>query len=92
LTQRIAADRARLAAHAQLLGSLGYKNVLARGFALVRDDAGLPVRAATAVAAGQRLSLEFADGRVAVREGDGPASPRRAARVPALKPDQGDLF
>ena len=92
LTQRIATDRARLAAHAQLLGSLGYKNVLARGFALVRDDAGLPVRAAAAVAAGQRLSLEFADGRVAVREGDGPTSPRRAARVPALKPDQGDLF
>ena len=83
---------ARLATQAQLLGSLGYKNVLARGFALVRDDDGLPVRAAGAVAPGQRLSLEFADGRVIVREGDGAASPRRAGRVPAPKPEQGDLF
>ena len=92
LTQQIAAHRARLATQAQLLGSLGYKNVLARGFALVRDDDGLPVRAAGAVAPGQRLSLEFADGRVIVREGDGAASPRRAGRVPAPKPEQGDLF
>ena len=49
---------------AQLLKTLGYRNVLDRGFALVCDAAGHPVRQAAAVAAGARLQIELADGRL----------------------------
>jgi exodeoxyribonuclease VII large subunit len=38
--------------------------VLQRGFALVRDGEGAMVRAAEALAAGDRLDIEFRDGRV----------------------------
>ena len=52
----------QVGAQASLLASLGYRSVLARGYALVRDEAGRPVMQASAVAAGQGLALEFADG------------------------------
>jgi exodeoxyribonuclease VII large subunit len=42
-------------------------SVLNRGFAMVRDEAGRPVSRRVAVAPGQRLANEFADGRVLVR-------------------------
>ncbi|MBX9739546.1 MAG: exodeoxyribonuclease VII large subunit [Beijerinckiaceae bacterium] len=48
----------------KLLASFGYRNVLARGFALVRDSHGHPVRAASAISPGQSLEIEFADGRI----------------------------
>ncbi len=77
--------------------------MLARGFALVRDDAGHPLHAAADVAAGARLELEFADGRVAATADARPArcstpqqtEQRRASRAPKriTKPvDQGSLF
>lgn len=66
--------RDRLGALSGLLGSLSYRAVLARGYALVRDETGAPVRAASLVRATQRVSLEFADGIVAVRAED-PATP-----------------
>jgi exodeoxyribonuclease VII large subunit len=49
---------------AQLLTAFSYRGVLGRGFALVRDMTGKPVRVATAVKAGMRLDIEFVDGRV----------------------------
>jgi exodeoxyribonuclease VII large subunit len=52
---------------AKLLGSLSYHGVVQRGFALVRDEHGRSVRSAAAVAAGQRLDIEFADGHVSAR-------------------------
>jgi exodeoxyribonuclease VII large subunit len=61
---------ARFERAGQLLAAFSYRGVLARGFALVRDAAGRPLRAAVAVSAGSRLDIEFADGRVgAVAEG-----------------------
>lgn len=58
-----------------LLNSLGYKAVLARGYALVRDHDGRPLRSAAAVGPGQPLAIEFADGSVrATSEG---ARPKR---------------
>ena len=54
----------RIAALQTLLGSLGYKAVLARGYALVRDDAGRPLRSAATVLPGQALAIEFADGSI----------------------------
>ena len=61
-----------LSGQMKLLASLSYKSVLHRGFALVRDAKGQFVHAASAVSPGQPLEVEFADGRVKVREDSGP--------------------
>jgi exodeoxyribonuclease VII large subunit len=66
----------RLAAAVGLLKALSYQGVLARGFALVRDAAGRPLRQAGSVTPGLALTIEFADGRIAARaEGEAPARP-----------------
>ena len=54
----------RLRSAWQLLNAYSYRKVLERGFALVRDDAGHPLRSAAAVGGGMRLDIEFSDGRV----------------------------
>jgi exodeoxyribonuclease VII large subunit len=66
-----------------LLGALSYRGVLARGFALVRDDQGIALHAASHVVAGAHLTLEFADGRIgATADADGqPAQPSSKATV-----------
>jgi len=53
--------RERLSASSRMLGSLSYTNVLARGFALVRDETGQPVTRGAGVRPGDRLEIEFAD-------------------------------
>lgn len=59
----------------KLLAAFSYRGVLNRGFALVRDMTGRPVRIAAAVKSGMRLDIEFTDGRVgAIAEGDGAKS------------------
>jgi exodeoxyribonuclease VII large subunit len=72
ISRRVArAERA-----AQLLMAYSYRGVLGRGFALVRDMTGRPVRLAAAVKAGMRLEIEFADGRVSsIAEGSGAREP-----------------
>ena len=81
----------------KLLGALSYQGVLARGFALVRDGGGAPLRSAAAVSAGQALDIEFADGHVAATatQAQGgrlrqPVRPR--ARRTSTDPGQGSLF
>ncbi|TXM64196.1 exodeoxyribonuclease VII large subunit [Methylobacterium sp. WL12] len=59
--------RARLDRAGDLLGSLGYRAVLARGYVLVRDGAGAALRSGRGLPAGSPLSLEFADGFVSAR-------------------------
>jgi exodeoxyribonuclease VII large subunit len=95
------AMRAVLARHAarveraeRLLAAFSYREVLKRGFALVRDHEGRPVRAATAVAGGMRLDIEFADGHVgAVADGEGrPQSAPRARPLRRGGGGQGSLF
>lgn len=66
LANRVTVRRRILDGRAALLNALGYHGILARGFALVRDDAGRTVRLAAAVAPATALSIEFSDGRVAV--------------------------
>jgi exodeoxyribonuclease VII large subunit len=95
---------ARVSHSAQLLTALSYRSVLARGFALVRDEAGHPLHAADSIGPGARLEIEFADGRVAAtadadRPAAAPVPPKPAVREkPAAlkritKPvDQGSLF
>jgi exodeoxyribonuclease VII large subunit len=94
------ARRTRLERDGQLLAAFSYRGVLARGFALVRDRAGLPLRSAAAVTAGMALSIEFADGRVGARAeavealfDAGPAPVRRPRRPSGDgSSGQGDLF
>ncbi len=55
---------ARMERAGQLLGAFSYRGVLSRGFALVRDGEGHPLRTATSVQPGAPLDIEFTDGRV----------------------------
>ena len=72
---------ARVAHSGQLLSALSYRGVLARGFALVRDEQGHAVHAAAAVGPSARLSIEFADGRVgATADADRPAATASAVK------------
>jgi exodeoxyribonuclease VII large subunit len=103
------ADRARravrslLARHAarveraeRLLAAFSYREVLGRGFALVRDGEGRPLRAAAGVSSGMRLDIEFADGHVgAIADGENrlQAAPRRnPGRRGGGAGGQGSLF
>jgi exodeoxyribonuclease VII large subunit len=69
----------------QLLAAFSYRGVLARGFALVRDAAGLPLRAAASVSSGMRLDIEFSDGRVGAVAGDARVTPQ-VEPLPPLRP------
>ena len=81
LSALVARSRERFHARTQLLNSLGYHNVLARGFTLVRDSENLMLRRAAEVSAGERLDIEFADGHVSAQADGGDrkaaASPKR---------------
>ncbi|HFQ15765.1 MAG TPA: exodeoxyribonuclease VII large subunit, partial [Rhodobacteraceae bacterium] len=88
--------RQQLRGPARLLFSLGYKNVLGRGFALVRDETGHVIREAAAVKPAMALELEFADGRVrAVATKKSRVVKGKEKTKPAARPDlqrQGRLF
>ena len=77
---------ARVERAERLLAAFSYREVLKRGFALVRDGEGRPLRAAAGVSSGMRLDIEFADGRVAaVADGEATVekpSPARAKPKP----------
>lgn len=78
----------RLGALAGLLGSLSYRGVLARGFALVKSEAGKLARRAAELPTSGAVTLVFADGEIGARLGEG--APRK---VPAAKkPLQKGLF
>jgi len=91
---------ARLDRAGQLLTAYSYRGVLSRGFALVRDGAGHPVRAAAAVNPGMPLDIEFNDGRVGATAGgvsprveSPPLAPRRPrVRRSSAGEGQGNLF
>ena len=70
---------ARVERAERLLAAFSYRDVLKRGFALVRDGEGRPLRAAADVPTGMRLEIEFADGRVGAIA-DGEARPAPAAK------------
>ena len=81
----------------RLLAAFSYRAVLNRGFALVRDLEGHPLYTATAVAAGLKLDIEFADGHVgAVADGTTRARPQseqlKSRRRTGGDPGQGNLF
>src|SRR5579862_3198370 len=94
----IAARRARFERDGQLLAAFSYRGVLARGFALVRDGAGQPLRSVAAVTAGMPIEIELSDGRFGARA-DGAVSSGKPETDPAKPrprrgggPGQGSLF
>jgi exodeoxyribonuclease VII large subunit len=82
----------------QLLAAFSYRGVLARGFALVRDRAGRPLRTAAGVTVGMPMDVEFSDGHVGARAEvvQASATPRpepvRRRRRRGGDPGQGSLF
>jgi exodeoxyribonuclease VII large subunit len=83
----------------RLLAAFSYQSVLARGFALVRDTSGSPLRSAAAITAGKQLDIEFADGRataVATEAHGVPVKPRQPIRPRSRRygsgEGQGSLF
>jgi exodeoxyribonuclease VII large subunit len=74
----LAQRSARVERAERLLAAFSYREVLKRGFALVRDAEGNPLRAAENVTSGMRLDIEFADGRVAA-VADGERTPQPAS-------------
>jgi len=90
--------RGELTAQDRVLQSLSYKNVLKRGYAVIRDDENRPVSQAAMLASGTGISIEFADGRVGAVTTDGGASSsaqkKRAAKPhdEQAPPKQGSLF
>ncbi len=101
-TQQSQQRGTRLASLGQLLTSLSYRNVLARGFALVRDEQGATIHSAAMIGPGLNLTLEFADGQAKVTSANpdstnpGSEDPARAAKAktPRRKPkgEQANLF
>jgi exodeoxyribonuclease VII large subunit len=99
---------ARVENSGKLLSALSYRGVLARGFALVRDEAGHPLHSADSVGPNARIAIEFADGRVGATADEdrpalvakpAPAQPKAAAQEAKPAPkrvgkpvDQGSLF
>lgn len=106
VSHTLARSRAAIVSQDRVLQSLSYKNVLKRGYAVVRDADDRPLTRAAAIATGQALSIEFTDGRVEAAAGvapDGsvvpPAAQNKAApkASPAVRsagdpPKQGSLF
>ncbi|MNL81838.1 exodeoxyribonuclease VII large subunit [compost metagenome] len=73
--------------------------MLKRGYALVRDEAGAPVKGAGALSLNQAIAIEFADGSINAVTTEGSATPspqpaKKRAEKPAAAapPKQGSLF
>jgi exodeoxyribonuclease VII large subunit len=95
--QLIAARVSRTERGGELLAAFSYRGVLARGFALVRDDKRRPLRTAVAITAGMPLEIEFSDGRVGARAESGavierPSPPSKSRTRRGGTSGQGDLF
>ena len=73
----------------KLLETLGYRQVLSRGFALVRDSDGRPLRSARVTTPASFLDIEFVDGHIDVMT-TGAVRPRRSRAKPSA--NQGSLF
>jgi len=88
----------------KLANSLGHKSVLARGYVIVRDAAGNPLRMRHGLGPGDDVTLQFQDGDIGAQiHGDGeqkssgearPSPVRRATQKASARPPvrQGSLF
>ena len=79
----------RVMALDQLLRSLSYENVLARGYAVVRDASYTPIPSKAGLTSGAALDIQFRDGHIGAVAGPALPRPRRKKSDPG---DQGSLF
>ena len=94
--------RGRVTTQGKLLETLSYQNVLERGFALVRDEAGSPLKDAQAALPGMGLMIEFRDGTLGAKVSGKakPKEPTQAGEAAKKRPPkragpdrkQGNLF
>ena len=84
--------RARLDGLSKLLNSVSYQQVLARGFALVKDMDGNLVRASSDVKPGDALTIDVAQGSIAATVAGAPSIPRRKLRPDEEPGGQESLF
>jgi exodeoxyribonuclease VII large subunit len=93
VNQFLTVERRRLASLGQMLGTLGYGQVLARGFALVRGEDGKPIRLAAEITDGMKLDIEFADGHKPAVVGPSQKTPTKKPTSKApRKREQTSLF
>ncbi|MBB3655909.1 exodeoxyribonuclease VII large subunit [Rhizobium sp. BK650] len=96
IRHQLSRARAELSAQDRVLQSLSYKNVLKRGYAVIRDEDNKPVSQAAALSAGTGIAIEFADGRVGAMTTEGGVPPagskKRVAKAAEPPPKQGSLF
>ncbi|MFC3705422.1 exodeoxyribonuclease VII large subunit [Devosia honganensis] len=90
--QAISARRQRLDQFEKLLDTLSYRNVLARGYTLVQDDAGGVVSSAAKLRPGDALRLTFADGETGAIVAGTPPSRRKPTRPAPDDESQESLF
>ncbi|MBK3746084.1 exodeoxyribonuclease VII large subunit, partial [Paraburkholderia aspalathi] len=87
----------------RLMRTLSHESVLERGFAIVFDAKGHPVKQAAAVQDGDRLNIRFRDGEIAATAGESHGTPKAPAYASAktepsknpakpAKSGQGSLF
>jgi exodeoxyribonuclease VII large subunit len=92
VTGQLAQRHTALAQAGKLLGSLSYKSVLARGYAVIKDADGHLVHERSGLTPGDRVAIEFADGAVdAVVAGTAPP-PKKKARPAPDTDSQESLF
>ncbi len=86
LTNSLATRRRDLNGSAKLMTSLSYQSVLARGYALVRDDRGRMARTASHLSAGAAITIEFCDGRISADVTGEPPVPKTSKPQPPADP------
>lgn len=90
LAHRVLQRRRHLDAEGKMLRTLSYQSVLARGYALVRDNEGRMIRQGAAVRGGDILSIEFRDCRIGARAiGEGANPIQDALRPDSPNPEEG---
>lgn len=106
IIHQVSRGRASIAAQHRVLQSLSYKNVLNRGYAVIRDVDDRPLSRAADLLPDAAISIEFADGRISAITSEGPepgitgsgptgAQPRKKpVKTPAISAaeKQGTLF
>jgi len=100
MNQRFDLAKRRSAELERLMRTLSHASVLERGFAIVLDTAGAPIKKAADIDTGDALTLRFQDGdvhAVATDAGEHPARPKTERPQAVKKPpvpsgSQGSLF
>lgn len=92
---QILRTKARYEQANRLLGSLSYKSILDRGYAVVRNAKDVPVASTSKIKSGDAFSVELKDGRISAVAAGSDAQPITSKKPPKKPTDptsQGSLF